>query len=632
MSFAMRYFPNLNFRLFGLLSFTFFYCFSPLLFSQVVFNPPSGKYQKPLSVTISCEIPGAVIYYTTDGSEPSTASLVYTGQPILVANHSVGDSLTFSADNDPDPEDDYQPQTFKSMIIKAIAVAGSEQSPVAEAIYVLDLVDATFDIAYADPPPAGGSKHQLDVYQPHDEKNNAVLLFIHGGAWKQGDKNIYMELGNTFAGYYHFTTVVANYQLSTDPWHAVHPTHVQDVAMAFGWVYNHIAEYGGDPEKIYVFGQSAGGHLVSLLATDSTYLNTHGLGPRLINSLVTMSGAYDLYDLVQWPINPLGLSTLEVAEYKTLCLLAFGGWDQGVLDSASPEKFIHPDQPPFYIISIIESGEFEDMPGFCKEADNFFDAISKLSGVMVDLKRLTQADIPPEIVAVDFPGNSEGHWEEIYAINSKYWDSVPTKMVIDFIKQLPAIPVLANPLAGANDVPKDVTLGWHSGKNTTYYQLQLATHLSFVDSLVVFNSLIADTIWTISNLLPNTQYFWRVKAISAAGESDWSAAGNFSTETGTMVTENKIMIPHSFSLDLFPNPFNGNLKLRVQTNKLIPGELVQVEIFNILGERVFKQQIHVVSNQHDFNWIAANDLPGGIYLIRLSYGAAQIYKKAVYVK
>jgi len=85
-------------------------------------------------------------------------------------------------------------------------------------------------------------------------------------------KNIYMELGNTFAGFYHFTTVIANYQLSTDPWNAVHPTHVQDVALAFNWVYRNIAEYGGDPDNIYVFGQSAGGHLVSLLATDSTYL------------------------------------------------------------------------------------------------------------------------------------------------------------------------------------------------------------------------------------------------------------------------------------------------------------------------------------------------------------------------
>ncbi|HEX9971192.1 MAG TPA: chitobiase/beta-hexosaminidase C-terminal domain-containing protein [bacterium] len=148
-----------------------------------------------LSVTITSETPEATIYYTSDGSDPSTSSFVFTGQPILVANHSVGDSLTFLADNDPDPDDDYKPQTFRSMTIKAIAVKGSEQSPITEAVYVLDLVDATFNIPYADPPSAGGTEHQLDVFQPHGEKKNAVLLFIHGGAWKQGEKKYLHGIG-----------------------------------------------------------------------------------------------------------------------------------------------------------------------------------------------------------------------------------------------------------------------------------------------------------------------------------------------------------------------------------------------------------------------------------------------------
>ncbi|HEX9971190.1 MAG TPA: hypothetical protein VGD14_03885, partial [bacterium] len=187
-----------------------------------------------------------------------------------------------------------------------------------------------------------------------------------------------------------------------------------------------------------------------------------------------MSGAYDLYDLIQWPLNPLNLSTFEVLEYKTLCLLAFGGWEQDALDRASPATFIHADQPPFWIISLIESGDFLDMPGFCKEADNFYNDVKNLNGAIVEMKQLRQTDIPPEIIAVDFPGNSEGHWEEIYAINTKYRNSVPTKMVSDFIKQMPAIPQQINPLTGTIDMSTNVTFSWYSSKNTSYYLLQVA--------------------------------------------------------------------------------------------------------------------------------------------------------------
>jgi len=602
------------------------------LFSQVsapVLNPPSGKYQQVLSVTISCATPDAVIYFTTDGSEPTTASPTYRGQPILVANHSVGDSLTFACDNDPDPDDDYQPLTPQSMTIKAVAVKGAEQSPVTTGSYVLDLVDATFHIAYADPPPAGGSKHQLDIYHPHGETNNPVLFFIHGGAWKQGDKNMYMELGNTFAGYYHLTTVVANYQLSTDPWYAVHPTHIQDVAMAFNWVYRHIAEYGGDPENIFIFGQSAGGHLVSLLATDTTYLAAHGLGTEKIKGVISMSGAYDLYALVKYPLNPLGLSAAEVLEYKALCLTTFGSWQQEVLDAASPAKFIRPDQPPFYLISLIESGEFLDMPGFCKEADNFYADIQNMGNAVVEMKRLTQADIPPEIAAIDFPGDEEGHREEIYAINSRYWNSVSTRMVADFIKYYPAIPEPAYPSNGASDLALTPTVGWQKSPAASYYQLQLATGETFEDTTLVFDAFIADTLWTLAELAPQAEYFWRVRAISAAGESDWSTVQNFFTSAATSIRQTGTGTPRNFSLKLYPNPFNPTASIRLQ----LPFDgKVRIKIYDVLGREITTLlDGYLNAGVHQIP-LDASRLAGGLYFCKIVAGNHVETEKFVVLK
>ena len=383
-----------------------------------ILQPPPGTYRETVAVTLACATAGAEIRYTTDGSEPTTSSPLYDGHPIVIANHVAG------AD-DPDPTDAYAPLATVSATIRALAVrAGGAPSAIAGGNYVVDRVDSSFDIPYDAPPAAGGSKHHLDVYQPHGQTGTKVVLFVHGGAWKQGDKNIYLELGNVLAGYYGLTTVIANYELSADPWHAIHPDHVEDAARAFAWVYHHIAEYGGDPARVYLFGQSAGGHLVSLLASDPAYLGAEGLDSSLVRAVVTMSGAYDLFDLVVWPNNPLGLPAVEVVGYKTLCLNTFGSWDESVLDGASPATFARTTMPPFRVIYA-----WEDMPGFPEEAVEFFNLVAALGQPFVDLVKLEESDIPAEVLALELGG----HYEEIYAINTRDSASVSTRAVVDFV-------------------------------------------------------------------------------------------------------------------------------------------------------------------------------------------------------
>lgn len=415
----------LFFRLVAIAALTGTLCAAPAEKAATpTFSPVPGTYTENVWVTLSCATPGAEIRYTTDGSAPAASSTLYAGTPILVDKHA-------SVNHDPDPEDpDNKPLTLVSATIRAVAMKpGADTSDMASGDYIVDKIVSYFNIPYADPPPEGGAKHQLDVYTPRGARNNKVLLFIHGGAWKQGDKNIYFELGNVMAGYYGITTVVANYELSSAPWWAVFPDHIEDVANAFNWVVRNIEGYGGDPRKVFLFGQSAGGHLVSLLATDEKYIREpYGLSVRDIRAVVSMSGGYALNDLVHWPNNPLGLSLAQVQEYQLLCQLVFDSQSEAFLMGYSPAHFIYASMPPFHTIHC-----WNDMPGFPEENVRFVTDVKALNGPYIDILKLEESDIPPEVLALSFGTTYDGHYQEMYAINTKNYDDLSTRTVVDFL-------------------------------------------------------------------------------------------------------------------------------------------------------------------------------------------------------
>lgn len=194
---------------------------------------------------------------------------------------------------------------------------------------------------------ADADKHRLDLYLPRDKKNFPVVVFLHGGSWRSGDRSLYTALGDRLARAGIGVAIPSYRLMPQNP----HPAQVEDVAAAFAWVVRNIPKYGGNVSRIYLSGHSAGAHLAALLALDEKYLNQFGLTRRAIRSVIVMSGIYNVDKL----------DTFLVA-----------GGDSGGKHDASPVAHAHSGAPPF-LISYCQWDYF----GLPKQAREFTLALKK---------------------------------------------------------------------------------------------------------------------------------------------------------------------------------------------------------------------------------------------------------------
>jgi len=144
------------------------------------------------------------------------------------------------------------------------------------------------DIAYALPKT---ERQTLDLYAPASGSDHPIVVWIHGGGWRQGDKRAMQHKPQAFVDK-GFVFVSTNYRFIP---HVTVKEMTGDVAKAIRWAHDHAKEYGGNPNSIFVMGHSAGAHLAALVCTDERYLKAEGLSFSIIKGCVPVdTAAYDV--------------------------------------------------------------------------------------------------------------------------------------------------------------------------------------------------------------------------------------------------------------------------------------------------------------------------------------------------
>jgi acetyl esterase/lipase len=198
------------------------------------------------------------------------------------------------------------------------------QAPAAASVTVRTDLDYVPTAEYA------GKKDRLDVYAPAGATGAPIVVSIHGGALREGDKAKEAFVGHLLAQA-GFVAVVINYRLSPG---VMHPAHVEDAAHAVAWARTHAAAYGGDPRKLFVVGHSAGAYLAALLALDPTYLAAYQMTATDLKGIVPVSAFFYVDRPGVAPDRPKDVWGTEVAAWK----------------AASPSSYVRTDVPPMLLL------------------------------------------------------------------------------------------------------------------------------------------------------------------------------------------------------------------------------------------------------------------------------------------
>jgi acetyl esterase/lipase len=193
-----------------------------------------------------------------------------------------------------------------------------------------DGVEVTRDVAYgADP------RQQLDVFAKRavgTEARKPVIVFLHGGAFVDGERNRSDQVYSNVLYYFARHDMVGiNLEYRLAPEHP-YPAATEDLALALRWVVRHVAEFGGDPDAIFLMGHSAGAAHVGSYAFDRRFrdeAHAHVAGTIIVSGRVRADNSSE---------NP---NARKVEAYY--------GTDASVYEDRSPVSHVGADSPPAFI-------------------------------------------------------------------------------------------------------------------------------------------------------------------------------------------------------------------------------------------------------------------------------------------
>lgn len=136
------------------------------------------------------------------------------------------------------------------------------------------------------------ARQKLDVYRPRGKKRVGpapVVVFFYGGDWQTGRKGDYRFVAEALASR-GFVAILPDYRLFP---RVTFPGFVEDGALAVRWTHRNVSRFGGDPDRVFLMGHSAGAHIAALLTLDAHYLADVGLDRSAVRATAALSGPYD---------------------------------------------------------------------------------------------------------------------------------------------------------------------------------------------------------------------------------------------------------------------------------------------------------------------------------------------------
>jgi acetyl esterase/lipase len=167
------------------------------------------------------------------------------------------------------------------------------------------------------------SRCVLDIYYPDELDDFATIIWFHGGGLRGGEKEIPNRLKEQGVA-----VAAPNYSLFPE---VNAPVYIEDAAAAVAWVFKHIESFGGDADKIFISGHSAGGYLASMIGLDKKYLEKHEIDANAIAGLIPFSGHT--------------ITHFTVREEQGIA------GEQPIIDEFAPLYHVRADAPPLLLIT-----------------------------------------------------------------------------------------------------------------------------------------------------------------------------------------------------------------------------------------------------------------------------------------
>ena len=202
---------------------------------------------------------------------------------------------------------------------------------------------------------------KLDVYHPVGASAVPTVIWFHGGGLTGGNRSIPSALKGQG-----ITVVAVDYRLSPK---AKAPAYIEDAAAAVAWTFKNIARYGGDTNRIFLSGHSAGGYLASLVTLDRRWLAVHSVDPDRLAGLVPFSGQ--------------SITHFAIREERGLART------RPLIDDLAPVYHVRNDAPPMLLIS---GDRNHELLGRYEESAYFWRMLKEVGHPSVELLELQGYD------------------------------------------------------------------------------------------------------------------------------------------------------------------------------------------------------------------------------------------------